>query len=188
MLNLLHVQGKDESCLGSHQTFPLNQTGQLPCNIASYVQGSSTPRCGHFDQWLEQILVEPVAQVAAVVVEPGAQLVAVVLGELELALVALVPEEAFGLDHSFRCIVELWSQWWEIDSLTAMVQRKCVSICLISLRMKGKGLIGCQLQSKCKRVVKININDLIIKESDWILSDAIGPVSVGILLKLVMYK
>ena len=101
MLNLLHVQGKDESCLVACLTFLLNQAGRLPCNIASCVQGSSSPRCGHCDQGLEPILVEPVAQLAAVVVEPGAQLEAVVLGELEVALVALAPEEALGLDRSY---------------------------------------------------------------------------------------
>ena len=41
---------------------------------------------------------------------------------------------------------------------------------------------------KCKSGFKINNNDLIIKENDWDLSDAIGSVSVDVLLKLVMSK
>ena len=86
-------------------------------------------------------MVEPETQLLLVVVEPEAQLVAVVLGELEVALVVLAPEGPLGLGHSFRCIVELSSQWWEIDSPTAMVQRKHVSICLVLLQMKGKRLI-----------------------------------------------
>ena len=78
------------------------------------MQGLSSPRCGHCNQGLEQILVEPVVQLLLVVVEPRAQLVVVILGELEVALVGLVvlvSEEALGLDHSFGHVIETWSQW-----------------------------------------------------------------------------
>ena len=91
----------------------------LLCNTAWCVQDLSSPRCGHCDQGPKR-MVEPEAQLVAVVMVPEAQLVVVVLAELEevqvaLVVLALVQLEvalgfARGFDHSCRHDVVLWSQ------------------------------------------------------------------------------